>query len=276
MYPAETKRVLRASVYKREVVAGEIVRTATGTSFQYHDAYLAGNGDAVASTLPPRSRPYVTGSGSLPPFFTGLLPEGARLDAVIAAVGTSADDELSLLLAVGGDAVGDVRVVPSGTTPPDLAQDLPTNPSTVRFRDLLARTVDPLAERLDSALPGVQDKISDSMISFPVKRSRLPAILKLDPSAYPLITRNEHFFLSMARMAGFAVPDHDLVVDTAGEVGLLIARFDRVQMADRSTERVGQEDACQLLGRYPADKYRVTVNDIADRVSEVATAPRAA
>ncbi|VAW04184.1 Protein hipA [hydrothermal vent metagenome] len=274
--PSDAKLVDRASVYKQDVLAGTITRTETGNSFQYSDAYLGARGPAVASTLPVRARPYVSGSGSLPPFFTGLLPEGARLDAVIAAVGTSADDELSLLLAVGADTVGDVQVAPYDAVPQNPPQDLPSDPTTVRFRDLLARTVDPLAERLDSALPGVQDKISDSMISFPVKRSRLPGILKLDPSAYPLITRNEHFFLSMARTAGFVVPDHDLVVDTAGEVGLLIARFDRVQMADRSTERIGQEDACQLLGRYPADKYRVTVNDIADRVSEVATAPRAA
>ena len=44
-----------------------------------------------------------------------LLPEGRRLGALRRAVKTSADDELSLLLAVGADAIGDVQVVPSGT-----------------------------------------------------------------------------------------------------------------------------------------------------------------
>ncbi|MFV1999652.1 MAG: type II toxin-antitoxin system HipA family toxin, partial [Acidimicrobiia bacterium] len=220
--------------------------------------------------------PYVTGSGSLPPFFAGLLPEGARLDAVVAAVGTSADDELSLLLAVGSDAAGDIRVVPYDSVPVDPAQDLPTDPAATRFRDLLAQTVDPTSERLDSALAGVQSKISDSMISFPIKRARRPAILKLDPPAYPSITRNEHFFLSLARAAGFAVPHHELVTDADGELGLLIARFDRIQTPDRTFARIGQEDACQLLGRYPADKYRVSVNEIVDRVTEVVTAPAAA
>ena len=274
--PSDARRIDRADVYKQDVLAGELVRTETGTEFRYREAYLTDGGRAIASTLPTRSRPYVTGSGSLPPFFTGLLPEGARLDAVIAAVGTSADDELSLLLAVGGDTVGDVRVVPHGSTPSDPPQDLPNDPGTVRFRDLLARAVDPLAEQLDSAIPGVQSKISDSMISFPMKRARGPAILKLDPSAYPLLTRNEHFFLSMAQAVGFAVPRHELVTDADGEVGLLIARFDRLRKPDRSVVRIGQEDACQLLGRYPADKYRVTVNEIAQRVAEVATSPKAA
>jgi len=276
MRPAETKLVNRASVYKQDALAGDITRTETGNEFQYRDAYLAERGDPVASTLPLRSRAYVTGSGSLPPFFTGLLPEGARLDAVIAAVGTSADDELSLLLAVGSDTAGDIRVVPYDSVPVDPAQDLPTDPATTRFRDLLAQTVDPTSERLDSALPGVQSKISDSMISFPIKRARRPAILKLDPPAYPSITRNEHFFLSLARAAGFTVPHHELITDVDGELGLLIARFDRIQTPDRTFARIGQEDACQLLGRYPADKYRVSVNEIVSRVTEVVTAPAAA
>lgn len=274
--PSDAKLVDRASVYKQDVLAGVIERTETGNSFRYREEYLATRGPAVASTLPVHAHPFVSGSGSLPPFFTGLLPEGARLDAVIAAVATSADDELSLLLAVGGDTVGDVRVVPYGTEPQAPSQDLPSDPTSVRFRDLLARTVDPMSERLDAALPGVQSKISDSMISFPIKRARKPAILKLDPPAYPSITRNEHFFLTVARAAGFTVPHHELITDAGGEMGLLIARFDREVNRDRTLTRIGQEDACQLLGRYPADKYRISVNEIAARVVEVATAPQAA
>jgi serine/threonine-protein kinase HipA len=276
MRPADAKHVNRADVYKKDDSAGSLTRTESGVEFVYDDEYLKAGSVAVATTLPLRSRPYLTGSGSLPPFFTGLLPEGARLDAVIAAIGTSADDELSLLLGVGGDAIGDVRVVPSGERPPDRTPDLPRRADTVVFRDLLARTIDPLSERLDSSLPGVQSKISDAMISFPIKRARRPGILKLDPPSYPLIVRNEHFFLSMARSAGFAVSDHDLVADAEGEIGLLVARFDRVRNPDRTFARLAQEDACQLLGRYPADKYRVSVNDIVQPISEVATSPQAA
>jgi len=273
MRPFDAKRIDRADVYKQDERAGWLTRTEMGTEFRYDAEYLQAGGAGMATTLPARARPYVTGSGSLPPFFTGLLPEGARLDAVIAAIGTSADDELSLLLGVGRDAVGDVRVIPSGEYPPDPTPDLPRRAKTVRFRELLARAVDPRSDRLDSSLPGVQVKISDAMISFPIKRARRPGILKLDPTSYPLIARNEHFFLSMARSAGFTVPDHELVTDAEGEVGLLVARFDRVRNPDRTFARLAQEDACQLLGRYPADKYRVTVNDIAERVSEVATSP---
>jgi serine/threonine-protein kinase HipA len=53
----------------------------------------------------------------VPPFFAGLLPEGARLVALITRLKTSAADEFSLLVAVGGDTIGDVRVLPEGAAP---------------------------------------------------------------------------------------------------------------------------------------------------------------
>jgi serine/threonine-protein kinase HipA len=47
-----------------------------------------------------------TGSGALPAFFSGLLPEGHRLTVLKNAVKTSLGDELSLPLAVGADVPG--------------------------------------------------------------------------------------------------------------------------------------------------------------------------
>jgi len=274
--PSEAKWIERADIYKGDRVAGTIVRTASGTEFAYDEAYVAEGGRPVGSTLPIRPTPYTTGSGALPPFFTGLLPEGARLQAVIRAVGTSADDELSLLLAVGSDTVGDVRIVPEGTRPPEPRDNLPSTPAQVQFRQLFAEATDPDSDRLDAALPGVQDKISDSMISFHIRRSKGAAILKLDPAAYPLITRNESFFLTVAKAAGFEVPAHELVTDRDGETGLLVERFDRLAGPSDSAIRIAQEDACQFLARYPADKYRVSINDIATKVVDLATSPEAA
>lgn len=276
MLPADFKRIDIAAVYKGDRIAGRLVRSVDGVEFRYDPMYLADGGPSVASTLPRTDAPFRTASGALPPFFTGLLPEGTRLQAVVAAVKTSVDDELSLLLAVGSETVGDVRVVPEGETPQGPAQDLPTDPAAVRFGDLLKRSVDPNADSLDRAIPGVQDKISDAMISIPIRRSRRPAILKLDPNRYPLITRNEDFFLTLARGAGFAVPDHELVTDAVGTQGLLVARFDRSIGVDGSTIRIAQEDGCQLLGRYPADKYRISVNELAEVIQTTASAPRAA
>ncbi len=276
MRPNEAVRVEEADVYKGDNLAGQIIRRDSGTVFSYTKEYIASDGVAVASTLPLRSEPFRREGGAVPPFFAGLLPEGARLQAVISAVRTSADDELSLLLAVGHDTVGDVRVVPAGESPLDAPVEAPMNPSEVVFRDLLARAVSGTSDILDGAIAGVQDKLSDAMISFPIRGAKRPAILKLDPPSFPLITANEDFFLTMATSAGFRVPRHEMVVDSTGEPGLAIQRFDR-EKGDRGTlTRVAQEDGCQILDRYPADKYRVTVNDLADRVTRLATSPKTA
>lgn len=66
-----------------------------------------------------------------------------------------------------------------------------------------------------------------------------------------------------------------LVHDRDGAAGLLVERFDRVQPgADKraSLLRLHQEDACQLLGRYPADKYRISLREVAEAL-EVCSAP---
>jgi serine/threonine-protein kinase HipA len=35
-----------------------------------------------------------------------------------------------------------------------------------------------------------------------------------------------------------------------------------------------QEDACQFLNRYPADKYRLSLREVADGLMELTTAPQ--
>ncbi|WP_063058883.1 HipA N-terminal domain-containing protein [Nocardia sienata] len=68
----------------------------------------------IATTLPLTDAPIRTFGGSLPAYFAGLLPEGHRLSVLRRAVKTGLDDELTLLLAVGTDAPGDVQVIPHG------------------------------------------------------------------------------------------------------------------------------------------------------------------
>lgn len=105
-------------------------------------------------------------SAGLPPFFTNLLPEGRRLAALQRRVKTSPDDDLSLLLAAGRDPIGDVCVVPEGEIPwTTHAVFNPRHPKEADFADLFRRALD--ADIGDTALPGVQGKLSVSMISFP-------------------------------------------------------------------------------------------------------------
>lgn len=81
-----------------------------------------------------------------------------------------ADDELTLLLAVGADAPGDVQVVPAGSTPAEPAPLADSDPALLDFRAL--------TDAPDRhALPGVQAKASATMLTSPfttmAERARL-------------------------------------------------------------------------------------------------------
>ena len=91
-----------AAVYKRGAEAASLYRHHDGVEFSYRRDYV--HGGSRASRSQPRFRSgedvgALPCRSALPPFFSGLLPEGRRLTALRQAVKTSADDELSLLLA---------------------------------------------------------------------------------------------------------------------------------------------------------------------------------
>ena len=194
--------------------------------------------------------PVVTTGGAVPPFFAGLLPEGVRLGVVTSSTKTSADDHLTLLLAIGADTVGNVRVVPAGVEP---AQPLPMFEPE---RDTDFRAVfEKLTGSVDAdpvGLAGVQPKVSAAMLSAPAQTRSGPAILKLSPVQYPRIIENEHFFMAMAAACGLRVAPTLLLHDAEGRSALLVTRFDRA-----GPKRIAQEDACQVAGIYPASKYRI-------------------
>lgn len=258
--------VAQAHVYKAGVLAATLTRSPGGVEFGYRSEYLAAVGRAVATTLPLTEQPVVTVAGAVPAFFAGLLPEGRRLSSLRRAVKTSADDELSLLLAVGSDAIGDVQVVPAGQepTPAEPLVTVERDWTEVRFADVLAEAgvVDPVA------LPGVQDKVSARMISMPIERAGERFVLKLDPPEFPHVVENEAFFLDLAREARMSSARARLVHDADGLAGLLVTRFDRVSQPDGSNVALACEDACQVLGRWPADKYLVTCEQVVEALAD--------
>jgi serine/threonine-protein kinase HipA len=261
-----------ATVVKGERSAGELRRDRDDVTFTYSESYATSDAPPVATTLPKRSTPYVERGGAVAPFFAGLLPEGRRQSAIRTQLKTSADDEFTQLIAVGADCIGDVRVLVDESVGESRAWEpieVPAKTST--FRDLFA---DLLQNRPldDHSVPGVQDKISNSMISVPVKGRYGAAIIKLTPAGFPKIVENEAFFLGVAHAAGLAVPKFELVKDKSGETALVVQRFDRVGAGDK-VRRIAQEDAIQLLNRWPSAKYRVTPREVFDAVAAATAAP---
>ncbi len=259
-----------ADVYKQGVLAARIERHEGGTKFSYLPRYLESGGPAVATTLPLTNEAVFTPSGAVPPYFTGLLPEGRRLNSLRRAVKASADDELALLMGAGGDAVGDVQTVPHGEPPTEggsavvLDSKLPLD-----FDALLGDSdlIDPVA------LAGVQDKLSAGMISLPVAQAGKRFILKLNAPEFPFVVENEFLMFRYARKLRIPVSSVRLVHDVGGRAGLLVERFDRLTRADGTPLRLAVEDGAQVLGLYPADKYSVPFGEVCAALAAHCSAP---
>ena len=250
-----------ADVYKNGVHAATLYRTNDGTGFSYLHDY---DGPSIATTLPV-GEVWSGQGGSLPPFFAGLLPEGRRLTATRQAIKTSVDDELSLLIAVGSDTIGDVQVMPAGEAPSQPPVSDLRSPGLLSFETLWNTAVGAEPER--TALPGIQPKVSARMISFPVQFGSGQFILKLNPPEFPHVVENEACFLAAAKASGLRIPRFEVVSDKDSVKGLLISRFDRVAVSKGVFTRRAQEDACQVLDRYPADKYSVSVEAVVNALA---------
>lgn len=266
----DVRDIRQADVYKAGRRAGTLRRVAGGVRFEYTPEYLFSGGRAVATTLPVTDRPVDTTGGAVPAYFAGLLPEGRRLTNLRRAVKTSADDELSLLLAVGQDPVGDVQVLrPGGVTDqPDPLVSVTRSFDEVTFEEVMAAAgiVDPVS------IAGVQDKASARMLSVPVGHAGRHYILKIDPPEFPHVVVNEAYFLAIARRARFPVAAAEVVHDATGRPGLLVERFDRSIGADGRSVRLAVEDGTQVLNRYPADKYAVTAEALAVALADLCAA----
>jgi serine/threonine-protein kinase HipA len=263
-------------VFVQNERVGALARTPSGGGvFEYAEDYFSAHQNfegGVASTLPFRQKRFETQGVNLHPFFAGLLPEGRFLSALESRLKTSRDDLLSLLLASGSDAIGDAEFAPEGKKPVEPSPLIHfDSQSNIVFSKLFEQSL----QKASDGLPGVQDKISASMISFPIRaNARAEAyILKLNPVDRHQLVVNEFFFMHMANECGLKVAKSRVIYDSLGAPALLVTRFDRVwNKQTKSFMRVHQEDACQMLNRYPADKYRISCSEIAQAL-EICAAP---
>jgi serine/threonine-protein kinase HipA len=265
----DVRHIEAADVYKAGRLAASITRTPQGNVFDYTPAYRANPGPAVATTLPITDEPVVTAAGAVPAYFAGLLPEGRRLTALRTAIKTSMDDDLSLLLAVGADPVGDVQIVPSGIQPHVPRPSITWQPTAdITFGEIL-EDAGILNRR---AIAGVQDKASAAMITVPAPWSGHDAIVKFSPPEYPHLVENEAWFLRLAKAAGFTTPRNHIITDRSGANALLLERFDR-KGSYNNPERFSVEDATQVLDAYPADKYRFSSEQVTQALIARCQAP---
>lgn len=99
----------KAYVYVRNVFAGILSETDSGYRFAYDEDYLRSeNASPVSLTLPLRDEPY--DSGTLFPFFDGLIPEGWLLGVVSRNWKIDTKDRFGLLLVACKDGIGNVSI----------------------------------------------------------------------------------------------------------------------------------------------------------------------
>ncbi|HJX80237.1 type II toxin-antitoxin system HipA family toxin [Glutamicibacter sp.] len=266
---ADLKRVDKADVYQNRILAGRLERRGDGyIQFTYTDKFLQSGMPGIATSLPSSATPLIAPGGGVPAFFSGLLPEGHRLTVLRNATKTSLADEMTLLMAVGSDTPGNVRIVPSGTKP--------VMPAAVaRIDDPAALDFTLLARNLDlHSIPGVQEKISATMLTTPLAMGEGAYLLKLDPRDHPHLVANEALHLQAAKSLKLPVAKNKVVHDGQNVPGLLVERFDRKYVpGDAEVRRYALEDGLQVLDLPPAVKYSVSAEQVADGLAGYCRAP---
>ncbi len=271
----DPRELTELKIYRGGEFAGVLRRTQLGCELEIDSQFLKNSQySELTYRIKKEPRIYQQAGVNLPPFFAGLLPEGLRLKTLVSELKTSEDDLFTLLAASGEHSVGDVYTVAPGRSPSSQAELPSVNQVDFYqfFRDNLTRA---LTEKGGENLPGVQEKISASMISFPVRavKKNKSYILKLNPKDKPNLVYNESQCLKLAEKCGLKVNAAKIVYDKNKNPGLLVERFDRVASGNNQIVKVHQEDACQFLDRYPADKYRLSFQEICTGIQELSTAP---
>ncbi len=198
----------------------------------------------------------------LPCFFRNALPEGALRSILEARFRHSTMPEYEMLLRLGGDLPGNVRV---------------ESDELLSFDDSDEASVSAAAssgpDPLRFSLAGIQLKASvlvkADKITLPLVGAGGDWIAKFPSSVFRELPENEHAILRWARAAGLNVPEHRLVPVAGVEnlpsdfpntgQALLIKRFDRIE----DGKRLHQEDFAQIFGVQPEDRYLGDVPDYA-------------
>nr|HEV7435166.1 HipA domain-containing protein [Pseudorhizobium sp.] len=266
---SDPRSISSLDVLLNDVKVGKIVRTpGYFNAFSFEDSYRATGGFPVlslsfrATTGGLRKDPKPVAK-ALPAFFANLLPEDKLREAMERhhAGSVRAGNDFDLLVALGSDLPGAVRVVPSDRTISHL-DNLPATKPKARF-----------------SLAGVQMKLSvikstgkGGGLTLPIGDEQGAYIAKFPSTSFPGVSENEYANLALAEAIGMEVPERELVEQSEfegipkefetlsdGKV-LLVKRFDR----GASGERIHIEDFAQVFGVYPSRKYEgAAYHDIA-------------
>jgi serine/threonine-protein kinase HipA len=207
---------------------------------------LAGRGDKIGI------------NGYLPPWFSGLLPEGALRDLVMSEMGPGDHDQFDLLIRLGADLPGAIIVTPETAVPASVG---PIGVQNIRGVSA------PLPEGIVKfSLAGVQLKFAATTdgerLTAPARAGESRCILKVPTKKYPGLPEAEYAAMTVSKMLGIDTAicrltstkniygiDERLVSE--GPSALVVERFDRLG----AEQRVHMEDGAQIVGAVGERKY---------------------
>jgi serine/threonine-protein kinase HipA len=196
--------------------------------------------------------------GFLPPWFAGLLPEGALRELVATEMGPGNHDSFDVIARLGTDLPGAVLAVPEHSEIADAA-------GPIRW-DRVAGFRAPVPEGVVKfSLAGVQLKFAatclDERVTLPARAGEGNYILKLASDRFPNLPEVEFSGMALARNLDLDVAECRLVrissvQDVPSELlkgthALAVRRFDRNPPGGRTHI----EDAGQVLGVWGERKY---------------------
>lgn len=252
---------------------------ANSFSFDYAPEWLQAEGRFPLSPQLPMQRPPGATpehhSAQVRQFFENLLPEGEALDHAAQTAGTTRSNLVGLLIAIGKETAGALRVT--------LADDNPAPRAAADGEHLREVTPEQLSERIRDrdnipfsvwdgkvrlSIAGYQDKIAVYEREgrwYLVEGGRLASteIVKPVPTRRQLATlpANEHLCMQLARRVGVEAAQTRLV--HVPEPVLLVRRFDRVE-TEAGVKRLHIVDGCQALGLAVSMKYERAYGDTAE------------
>ncbi len=288
---------MRLNVFLEQTLVGVLEdEPQTGRfAFTYAPTWLSSPARfALCPALPllrPEAETPDSHSAAVRRFFENLLPEGHALDEVAAANKVSKSNLIGLLVALGRETAGALRIHPADV--PDSESHGTSEADAHPVRRLL--TKEELSQRIQArphmpfavwdgkvrlSIAGYQDKIAVYIEDgqwFLVEGTSLASthIIKPEPISDRLagLTSNEFLCMRLAHRIGLSTAEVELV--HVPEPVLVVTRFDRRVESD-VVRRLHVIDACQALGLASAFKYERPYGDNRDvrHIRDGASLPR--
>lgn len=266
-------------------------------SFDYAPAWLADPrryplSPALPLEIPATATPD-SHSAAVRQFFENLLPEGEALDHAAQANGISKANLVGLMLALGKETAGAIRIALDGadahgeTPTADALREVAPAELSLRIRKRAELPFSVWDGRVRLSIAGYQDKIAvyerDGRWFLVDAAGPAPAlastqIVKPQPQRPQLacLPDNEFFCMTLARGVGLDAASVRLV--HVPEPILFVARFDRIERAGdpACVHRLHVIDGCQALGLSAALKYERPYGDGRDvrAIRDGASLPR--